>query len=126
MKKFIVTMICVLATTFSLSCFAEGDECEGKKGKRPDFSVLNIAEDKKERFEALVAKHRAEHKKLREANREKTDGVRSQMKALHEKHKAEMEEILTAEQFEKFEEMMKELKEHHKQKRKEKRSEQED
>lgn len=114
MKKLLIAIFCILAASFSLASYAEGGDCEGRKGKKPDFSVLNIADDKQEQFESLLKNHREAHKQLRKANKGKTDEARSQMKALREGHKAEMKAFLTAEQFTKFEEMMEKRREHRK------------
>ncbi len=120
MKKIIILFVSMSAFIFSLGSYAEsGEGGERGKGKRPDFSQLNLSDVQKEKFKSLMEKHREEHQQLKETNSEKDRETHKALKILHEQHKTEMQKLLSEEQFEKFEQVMKKRRKFRKQKRKE-------
>ena len=117
MKKL---MILMMALVIGSMAFAEGGkgDCEGK-GKRPDFSSLNLSDEQKTKLKSVMKNHREQHHALRDKAGDDRESMRTQMKALRDAHKAEVQKILDDEQFAKFEEIMKKKHKHRKEKRQE-------
>jgi Spy/CpxP family protein refolding chaperone len=87
-----------------------GQGARGQMGKMQQeiMAKLNLTNDQKAKIKDLGEKRMAEMKKLRESGKQVD---RAQMKAMRDKNEADLKAILTAEQYKKYEALMKEMRE---------------
>jgi protein CpxP len=75
---------------------------------------LNLTEDQKEKLKPILMKEGMDLKQIRDNTSLSPDDKHAQMKAVHDKYRPDIREILTPEQQQKFDQMKEEGMEHHK------------
>lgn len=71
--------------------------------------ALNLTEDQKTSFDAIVEKYRTQMQEVRQNNQGDFRAMRKEMGAIREGQEKELKEVLTEEQFEVYEEHMAEI-----------------
>lgn len=125
MKKLLVLLFLV-NVSFCINAREAGEQQGQQRSqqKRPDFEALNqlleLDEDQAQQLKSLMDEHKNKRKQKRGEEQADRQAKREEMKAQHEAHKQELLNILSQEQFEKFESYMKQFRPPHPPKRGEK------
>ena len=91
-----------------------GAQADAAKHGHPDFvKELNLTDDQKPKFKAIMQGAMEKQKALREDTSLSMEDKKAKMKAIHEDTVAQMKALLTAEQFAKWQKMGPGQRQHH-------------